>query len=185
MKIEVEHYLRLAEKTSDLVFFDIESSGGFNADYGSTLVVSAKPYGKAPVSFPINQVGNDQKVVREARDYLESFGCWVSYYGKGFDIPFLNTRMLKWGQRPIDSRCHIDMFFVLKYHTKMSRKGLASFASFLDLKDLKMGVSQNVWSEAAYKPAHMRTIVKRCEQDCITLEQLYEKTKHIIKDIKR
>ena len=185
MQIDPQYYLDLAEKTSDMVFFDIESSGGFNADYGSTLVVSVKPYGQKPYSFPIKQVGNDQKVVREAKECLESFGSWVSYYGKGFDVPFLNTRLLKWGLQPIETRPHIDMFFVLKHHTKMSRKGLASFASFLELEDLKMGVSQNVWSEAAWKASHMKTIVKRCEQDCITLEQLYNKTRHIIKDIKR
>lgn len=184
MNIDEQHYLDLAEKTSDLVFFDIESTG-FKADYGSVLVVSLKPFGKEPFSFAVNQVGNDQKVVRQAREALGRFGCWVSFYGKGFDKPFLNTRLLKWKQPPLESRHHLDLFFTLKYNMSMSRKSLLQYAGFLDLEDKKFGVSPNVWSSIAYKPENMKLMIKRCEQDCITLEQLYVKTRHIVKEIKR
>ena len=184
MQIDPKHYLQLAEATGDLVFFDIEATG-LNADYGSTLCVSMKPYGKKPYSFQVKQVGNDIKVVREVKEQLEQYGCWCTYYGKGFDVKFLNTRLLKWGYDPLEPRHHIDLFFTLKSHTKMSRKGLASFAGYLQLDDQKISVSQNTWSEIAYKPSHFKEMVKRCEGDVITLEQLYDKTKHVIRDITR
>lgn len=184
MQLDAQYYLDLAESAKDIVFFDIESTG-FKADYGSTLVVSLKPYGKKAFSFPVTQVGNDQKVVREAKEALESFGCWVGFYSKGFDIPFLNTRLLKWGRDPIEPRYHVDMFYTLKHHTAMSRKSLAQFAGFLDLEDKKFGVSPNVWSEIAMTPSHMKTMIRRCESDCEVLEQLYDKTRHVIREIKR
>ena len=111
-----QHYLNIAEKSNDLLFFDIESTG-FKADYGSTLVISCKPFGMKATSFPVIQVGNDKKIIREAKEMMENYGCWVSFYGKGFDIPFLNTRLLKWGIKPIEKRLHLDLFFTLKHNT--------------------------------------------------------------------
>jgi hypothetical protein len=101
-------------------------------------------------------------------------------------VPFVNTRLLKWGYAPIDTRHHIDLFFTLKSNTKMSSKGLGRFLSLLGTDEQKMGVSQNVWSEMGFKlNTHMPLMVKRCESDTIGLEGLYDKTRHIIKEIKK
>lgn len=175
----------MVEQTNQLVFFDIESSGGFNADFGSTLCVSFKVFEQEPVTLKIKQVGNDQKVVREAKEILEQFQCWCSYYGKGFDVPYLNTRLLKWGYKPVKPRHHLDLYFTLKPKTKMSRKGLGSYADFLKLETPKINVSQNVWSEMPFKMGNMKELVMRCEGDCTTLEQLYVKTRHMVAEIKR
>jgi len=183
MKIEAEDYLDMAESSKKLVFFDIESNG-LNGDYNSSLVVSFKPYGEKPYSLTVKQIGNDQKLVREAKEELSKYHCWVSYYGKGFDVKFLNTRLLKWGHRPLDKRHHIDLYFVLKAHTKMSSKSMARFASMLNLEEQKMSVSPNVWSEFAYKPEHMETMISRCESDVCVLEDLYKNVRHLIRDIK-
>lgn len=184
MNIDEQHYLNLAEATGDLCFFDIESTG-FKADYGSTLVVSIKPFGRKPYSYYVEQVGNDQKVVREAKAALESYGAYCGFYSKGFDVPFLNTRLLKWKRDPVAQRHHIDLYFTLKAKMSMSRKSLLQFAGFLDLEDKKFGVSPNVWADIAYKPENMKVMIQRCEQDTITLEQLYVKTRHLIREIKR
>lgn len=184
MQIEAQHYLSLAEATGDLVFVDIESTG-FKADYDSVLCVSFKQYGKKPFSLAVKQVGNDQKVVREAAEILGSYGCWATYYGKGFDIPFLNTRLLKWRQPQIQQRHHLDMYFTLKPKMALSRKGLGAVARFLNVKTPKLDVGQEVWSEISYKMEHMPTMIERCEGDCITLEEIYKETKYMIKDIKK
>ena len=185
MQIETKDYLELIEKTQELVFFDIESSGGFNADFGSVLAISFKPYGKAPFTLSVKQVGNDQKVVREAKEILESYQCWCGFYSKGFDQPYLNTRLLKWGQNPVEARHHLDMYYMLKYKTKMSRKGLGAFADFLKVDTPKINVQQHVWSEMPFKMSHMKEMIERCEGDCITLEEIYDKTKHLIVDIRK
>lgn len=184
MQLEAKDYLELVEKTDKIIFFDIESSGGFNADYGSTLVVSFKPYGQKPFSFHVSQVGNDQRVVREARDALEQYKCWVSYYGKGFDVPYLNTRLMKWGQRPIEPRHHLDLYFTLKPKFKMAKKGLGAVAEFLGVQTPKINVPASTWSEMPFKMSHMPFMVKRCEGDCITLQEVYDKTKKLVKEIK-
>jgi uncharacterized protein YprB with RNaseH-like and TPR domain len=185
MQIDPKDYLQFVEGTSQLAFWDIEATQ-LNADLGSTLCASVKPYGKKPYTFKVKAVGNDVKVVRDLAEALEEYHCWCTYYGSGFDIPFVNTRLLKWGYEPITPRHHIDLYFKLKSKTKMSSKSLGRFASLLGTDEQKMGVSQNVWSEMGYRlDTHMPVMVERCESDCIALEDIYNKTKHLIMDIKR
>lgn len=185
MNVDPKDYLQMVEETSRLASWDIESTQ-LNADLGSVLCASVKPYGKKPYTFKIKAVGNDVKVCRDLKDCLEEYQCWLTYYGKGFDVPFVNTRLLKWGYAPIDARHHIDLFFTLKPKTKMSSKSMGRFASLLSTGEQKMGVSQNIWSEIGFKlDQNMPIMVERCESDTIVLEDLYNKTRHLIKEIKR
>jgi uncharacterized protein YprB with RNaseH-like and TPR domain len=184
VKVDTQRYLDLVEDANGICTFDIEASG-LKSDYNSTICVSVKPFKDAPVTFSIQQLGNDQKIVRQAKDLLESFDCWVSYYGKGFDVKFLNTRLLKWGYEPIKPRHHIDMYYVLKYHTLMGRRSQEAYLSFLGTEEQKMKVSQNMWSEMGFKiKEHLPIMIQRCESDVTGLQQLYERTRHLIMEIK-
>jgi uncharacterized protein YprB with RNaseH-like and TPR domain len=175
----------LVENAGTLAFVDIEATG-LRADYDSTLVVSIKPYGGDPYSFSIKQPGNDQKVVKDAKASLENYDAWVTYYGKGFDIPFLNTRLLKWGQSPIEKRPHIDMYYSLKANILTSRRSQGHLASWLGLPEQKMGVSADVWASIVGNvKKHMPEMVSRCESDILSLEDMYDRTKHVIREIKR
>lgn len=184
MNLNEQDYLDLIEQAGKLAFLDIEATG-LRADYSSVLVVSIKPYGKDPYSILINQVGNDVGVVMQAKHELEKYLCWCTYYGKGYDIPFLNTRLLKWGKKPIDKRHHLDMYYTLKANTLVSRRSMAQMAGFLNLENQKMGVSPNVWSEVGINKKHLKTMRERCESDVTVLEDLYKKSRHVIRDIKR
>lgn len=185
MRIEVPDYLKLIEKTHQLATWDIEATQ-LNADLGSVLCASVKPYGKKPYTFKVKQVGNDIRVLRDLKDALQEYQCWLTYYGKGFDLPFVNTRLLKWGFPGLEHRHHIDLYFTAKANFRMSGKSLGRVASLLGTDDQKMGVPQSVWSEMGYRIAtHMPIMVKRCESDCIVLEGIYDKTKHIIREIKK
>ena len=184
MKVEPQVFLELAEAAKKIVFLDIEATG-LKGDYNSVLVVSLKPYGKAPYSFRISKVGNDAKVLREAKEALEEYYCWVTYYGKGFDIPMLNTRLLKWGKHPIAKRPHIDMYYTLKANILTGRRSQGHLASWLKLPEQKMSVSADDWASLPSDPEKfLPTMVRRCESDVRGLEGLYKTTKHLIRDIK-
>lgn len=185
MQVEVPVFLRLAEKAKTLLFVDIEATG-LRGDYNSALVVSCKPYDSPPESFSVLQPGNDKKLVREAKERLEQADCWVTYYGKGYDIPFLNTRLLKWGYLPIDKRPHIDMYFSLKANLLTARKSQAHLLEWLETPEQKLTVGASLWNDILHNfaPA-MKTMIQRCESDAKGLEQLYRKTRHILREIKR
>lgn len=185
MQLDVETFLRLVENAGTLGFVDIEANG-LRGDYNSTLVVSVKPFNKKPISIVVAQPGNDQRVVREAKELLETFDCWVTYYGKGFDLPFLNTRLTKWGMHPIAKRPHIDMYFTLKSNLLTARRSQGHLLTWLGTAEQKMGVSASVWSECSAEPEKNLKILKaRCESDVEGLEALYKKTRHLILEIKR
>lgn len=186
MQIESQDYLDLVEDSNKICFWDIESTG-LKGDYGTVLVASVLPFNGKPKTFKVEQVGNDQRLVRELRDHLGEYNCWVTYYGKGFDKPMVNTRLLRWGREPLLASHHIDLYFTLKANTVMSRRSMAQYAGLLECHDQKMGVSPNVWTNILHEPRGkaMKTMVERCESDCEVLKQLYIKTRHIIKDIKR
>ena len=185
MQIETQDFLRLVEDTGKLAFFDIESTG-FHGDYNSVLCVSILPYGGKPYSYSVVQPGNDQRVVREVKEALESYQCIAGFYSKGFDLRMLNTRLLKWKQTPIKPLHHIDMYYSLKYKLNTSRKSQAHFANWLKVDEQKMSVSADVWSEIIAEPSkHMPKMIERCESDVCSLRDIYDKTKHLIGDIRR
>jgi hypothetical protein len=185
VQLNEQEYLDLVEQTHKIACIDIEATG-LRGDYNSVLCVSIKPYGKKPYTFKVVQAGNDQKVVRDAKAALEDYSCWVTYYGKGFDIPMLNTRLLRWKQNPIDKRPHIDMYYTLKYNVLTARKSQGHLLSWLEGPDQKMSVSAEVWNRIlSDTEAEMGTMVKRCESDTIGLESLYKKARHLVREIKR
>ena len=184
MRIDAQTFLRLVENAKTIVFLDIEATG-LRGDYNSVLVVSARPFGSAAKTFSVKQPGNDQKVVREAKEYLESADAWVTYYGKGFDLPMLNTRLLRWGQPPIEKRPHIDLYYTLKYNLLMARRSQGHLLSWLQTPEEKMSVSAEAWNEVLANPKKaMKKMVERCNSDTEGLQALYNRTRHLIHDIK-
>ena len=186
MKIDALELLELCEDANKLAFFDIECTG-LRGDYNSVLVVSIKPFRGNPVTFKVKQPGNDQKVVRDAKAELEKYTIICGYYSKGFDIPMLNTRLLKWGVEPIEKKLHLDMYYTLKYNLLTARRSQAHLLEWLETPQQKLTVSADDWVKILRDPdgKPMKTMVERCESDCKGLQNLYERTKHLIREIKR
>lgn len=187
MKIDTLEFLELVEASNKLAFFDIEATG-LRGDYNSVLVVAIKPFKTAtPTIFNITQPGNDQRVVREAKAELEKYTVICGYYSKGFDIPMLNTRLLKWGQVPVEKRLHIDLYFTLKANLLTARKSQGHLLEWLETPETKMTVGADMWNKILNNPTGepMRVMKNRCASDVIGLQSLYERTKHLIREIKR
>lgn len=199
MQIEAQTFLKLAEHANSICSFDIEATG-LRGDYNSILCVSVRPVGGEATTFSITRPGSDKLVVKEAADLLRSYDCWISYYGKGFDFPMINTRLLKWGLEPLQRKPHIDMYYTLKSNLLTARRSQAHLLDWLridhtgestdrDNNDVvqKMSVSADEWNrvlDETTRRAAMKTMVKRCESDTLGLQSLYLRTKHLIKDIK-
>lgn len=185
MQLDAQDFIRLVEANKSLAIWDTESIG-FNADYGTLLCGSVKRVNGDVVTFKVEQLGNDRKVARELKEYLESFDAWVTYYGKGHDVPFLNTRLLRHGLHPVERRPHIDLFFSLKYGLKLSSKSQAQLLSFLGTDQQKLHLGPENWADLGKDfTKRMRNIVERCESDVEGLEAGFHRTKHVIRDIKR
>jgi uncharacterized protein YprB with RNaseH-like and TPR domain len=185
MQLDPQDYLRLVEQAKTLAFVDIEATG-LRGDYNSVLVVSIKPYHETAYSFCVKQAGNDKKLVREVKEALEQYDCWATYYGKGFDLPMLNTRLLRWGIDPISSRHHLDLYYIGKAHLLTARRSQGHLLEWLETPQKKMSVGADVWNQILYDyDKAMKTMIERCESDVAGLENLYDRIKHLIRDIKK
>ena len=185
MNVDPQVFLDMAEATNNVCMVDIEATG-LKGDYNSIICVAFKPVRKRPYTFTVKRPGSDKKLVKRVKEELEKYACWVTYYGKGFDINDINTRLFYHGLRPVDPRHHIDMFWQLKTHLLMSRRSQGHYLQWLRLPEQKMGVSAEVWNEVlAHPKRELPKMVARCESDVTGLEQLYRRARHLIRDIKR
>jgi uncharacterized protein YprB with RNaseH-like and TPR domain len=191
MKIDTQDFLRLTEQAHSLLIFDTEATS-LAGDYGSILVVTGKRYGQKPVTIKVETPGKDRIVVREAKEMLEAADCWISYYGKGYDVPMLNARLMRWGYKPIVKKPHLDLYFALKPKVKISRRSQGHYLSWLQVEgkdgeaQRKLGVSADTWAQIVANPRkHLPEMIRRCESDVRGLEALYDRTKDYIGDIAR
>ena len=103
MQIETQEFLDLVEESGELTFFDLECAS-LGPDYGSILVASYKKWHKKPESFVVSTPGDDMIVTSAMAEVLKSSKCWVSYFGKGFDVPYLQARSLVHGLPSLDRK---------------------------------------------------------------------------------
>lgn len=185
MQLDAQAFLRLVEQAGALAFLDIEATG-LRGDYNSVLVVSTKRLGERARSYVVNRPGDDKRVVREAKQDLDNAACWVTYYGKGFDIPMLNTRLLQAGSDPLAHRHHVDLYYLLKFHLLTARRSQGHLLLWSGVPQRKMSVSAELWNKVLAKPkTHLPTLVQRCESDVAGVQALYTKTKHLVREVTR
>jgi uncharacterized protein YprB with RNaseH-like and TPR domain len=184
LNLDTATFLRLAESANKIAFFDSEVVGGLKADYGHLLVFSVKPINGKVTTFTCAAPGDDRKLAKDARNELEKYSLLVSCYGRGFDVPFLNTRLLRHHLRPLEKRHHLDLYFLLRYQTLTSRRSQGHFCSFLGTDQQKLGIPPQTWGEFMVNPErNLKLMTKRCETDVIGLQQLFQRTRHLISNI--
>lgn len=165
------------------MFVDIEATG-LKGDYNSILCMSFKPWGKRAYTFQVEKPGRDRILVRDIKNELEKYAIWCSYFGRGFDLPDINTRLLYHHYMPVEKRPHLDMYWQLKAKLLNSRRSQGHLLNWLKLPEQKMSVSAETWNEVLANPARaMREMVARNVSDVVGLECLYNRTKHLITDI--
>lgn len=186
MQLDTTDFLRLVKEAGRLCTFDIEATG-LAGDYNSVLVTSIKPWGVDKITtFFIDRPGKDREVVRDTLAELQRYDCWISYYGKGFDVPMLQARALKHRLPPLVKKPHVDMFFQLVSKVKTSRKSQAHFLRWLGTPEQKMDMSPEEWNEVLSNPKRAIAKMKaRCESDVRGLEGLFKRTEHLILNVTR
>lgn len=124
-------------------------------------------------------LSNDHGIALKIRSHLEKYYLTDGWYSKGFDFMFLNTRLVKYGERPIIPALHFDGYWYTAgwRGVKPGRRSLAIVARFFSLEDEKMHVDFDVWTEAAMggdKKA-MDILVERCESDVALTYEVNQK----------
>lgn len=173
MKVEVADYLRLCESHKSILFFDLETQG-LTADYGKILIYSRKWYGKDEVFT----TEGEHKILKDMRDDFEKADLLVGYNSRLFDVTFANTRLLEKGKKPLPQKHHLDMYFALKGKLRTTSKAMGAIGSLLTLDEAKLRIGPKAWRDK-----DIALLTERCESDVRLLEQVYERTKHLVRTI--
>jgi uncharacterized protein YprB with RNaseH-like and TPR domain len=164
-----------------------------SANFGMLLCGGFKVYGQKKVKiYRIDESPeykeepwNDAWLAEQLAGALEGADILVSYNGRRFDLPFLNARLIKYGQKPIIGMKHIDLFFTSKFQLKLSNWSLDALAKHLQLPVEKTHMEGEQWTKAMTgDKASLDYIVDHCVKDVKVLEMAFEKTKGLIKMIK-
>ena len=153
---------------------DIETTD-LKADFGRIICAVIKEYGsrrEATVYKPTDYK-NDKDVVLRIRNRLEDFDIVVGHYSKGFDLPFLNSKLFFMGEKRIKKMFHVDTYYVVKNNMRtISRKSLERIGDTLQLDEKKMNLSIRIWNEA--RDGNEEAISKICER-CLSDVEMTEK----------
>lgn len=182
-----------------LVFLDIESKD-LNATngIGFMLCVCAKEAGVSQKvqTFRIDQspgygtkkpLYDDSWLCRRLRTYLTEVDpdFIVGHNLKYFDIPYINSRLLANGLKPLEPRIVIDTWKLCRYDLKLHSASLDALSEHLGVEHRKTRYEPKVWQRASYgTKADMDKIVHHCELDVLVLEECFERISPLMRKLK-
>ena len=172
------------EKNGDIVegYLDIETTG-FEANYHHILTYVIKVKGKdkyytGRITKADLETGEfDKRVCEKLIDDLSHFDIIYTYYGTGFDIPFMRSRCMCHGLTfpEYGTLQHKDIYYVTKRLLKLNRNSLAAATRFLGI-DGKNHVLGKEWMLARIgDKSSLDYVMKHNIIDCDILEKLHER----------
>lgn len=164
-----------------ILIWDLETSTfGFKANSGFILCAGIKEFGKPGVEMYkrdnlVPDPLNDKKLVMRIAKRLSEADMWVTHNGRWFDIPFLNSRLLRYGLPPLPTVPHFDTC-ELAYKRLKLKNSLEALGEYLGCKISKFKVSFDEWVRAyAGNYKSLAKIVKHCVHDVKLTEEVYTK----------
>lgn len=171
----------------NLAYFDIETND-LNGSFGRILCASVLLLpSEEMVTLRLDDyikrktaknMRDDKKIAEDLRDLLDQQHMTLGWYSKGFDIPFLNTRLVSHESKRLETKLHLDGVWYAKGWRGIKPKSasLESVAEFFGLDERKMKVEPDVWEDARVGEREaMDVIVDRCESDVRLTREVMER----------
>lgn len=179
-------------------FFDFETTD-LKALMGRLLVFSVTDnFGdiitRTIYDFPQRSIIDDRGLAMFARDTLETFDILVGWNSKMFDVPMMNARLMRHGERPARfDIMHLDPMYKARAGSAGIRIGsskLVNVDKFFNRNDPgsihKTEIDWDIWALAgAGDKAAMDYIVEHCEADVLVLRSVFNHLKPLIRTIHR
>jgi len=103
---------------------------------------------------------NDRDMAVSIRDYLEGFDIICGWNSKLFDVPVLNGRLARWGERPLRAQMHLDlMYYAGGQFMRIGSKALKSVSEFFDSPHRKTPLSPLIWDKADHGDEEMYDLI--------------------------
>jgi uncharacterized protein YprB with RNaseH-like and TPR domain len=182
-----------------IVGYDIETTD-LSALMGRILccsfypIVTQKGVGGKPYTlraddkrFRSDDIIDDSKLVAAIRDELEKYHLIVGWNSKLFDLPFINARLAKAGERILRPQLHLDaMWFAGGNSMRIGSKKLVNVQKYFKLGEEKTDITWEQWQRAAALDRRaLDEVVHHCEQDVKVLNEAYWKLISSVANIHR
>ena len=168
-----------------IVILDLETSS-LEADAG--IIVSAgliSESGKIEY-FQVRKTSEEKSLLVKLVRGLESSDVIVTWSGRGFDIPFLTSRLLKLGMdpRPVLRKMHLDLNEVVKSRLRLTFTYLDHVCDFFEIKRDKGPMSLEVphlfVKALEGDEAALKTIRAHCLDDLRVTREVFLKLKPLL-----
>jgi uncharacterized protein YprB with RNaseH-like and TPR domain len=127
--------------------------------------------------------GNDRELVKRICALVRSHDIIVAHNGARFDLPFLRTRCLRWGLKPLREPKLVDPLQIAWRKFKLRSNRLGAVADYLGISDKKTPLDMSVWADAMLNGSKkaMNLIVEHCEADIRVLSAVLPHVKPFVK----
>lgn len=121
------------------------------------------------------------------REELEKYHMLVGWNSRGFDLSFLNARLLAAHERPLRPQFHVDAMWTCgQFSLRIGSRKLDVVQKFLKLPETKTPIEWEDWKRAAIGDTKaMGQVVTHCEQDVKVLAQAYWRLLPMVANIHR
>ena len=118
-----------------VVLLDIETSS-LEADAGSVISAGLLPEMGKSEYFEARRTDQEKGLLVKLLKRLEAFDAIVTWSGRGFDTPFLTTRLLKHGLDPVPllSKIHLDLNEVVRSRLRLTFTYLDHVCEFFGIE---------------------------------------------------
>lgn len=162
-------------------YFDIEATN-LKADYGIMLSYCIKERGKKTIRESVVTKAElstslDREIIKRCIEDLAKFDRVVTYYGTGYDLPFVRTRAAVHGIPfpEYGQLLHTDLYYLVRNKFCMSSKRLENACRVILGKTQKTRLEQNHWIKGGMGDVKsLKYILKHCQYDVIDLELLHD-----------
>lgn len=191
-KSKIESFLDPTQQRIGVL--DIETTG-LAGDFAVIFCVVVKIYGRDERRVfklqlrELDLLSAEKRMLRDVRNYIRTLDGVITYYGTGFDIPFLRTRMLSHGLEPFAKVRHLDLYYTVRGKLLLSRNRLMNVIELLKTSDGtipdKGRVAPPLWMRALYSrdTSALKAIIDHCVEDVDALEAALNKLRFVAPDI--
>lgn len=176
----------MAKHDPRILLWDIEASH-LAADYGRILCIGYKWLHEKKVHLiRIRDTAEFERDVTDDRGVLAAFipvfekaDLHVTWFGEGFDLPFVQTRLMMSKMKPLASVPHVDGWRIARKRLKFRSNRLDGVSRAIPVPKeadrlIKTPITPEQWVRGqAGHSASLKYIEDHCKADVLVLEQVY------------
>jgi uncharacterized protein YprB with RNaseH-like and TPR domain len=161
-------------------YLDIETSH-LEADWGVMLTWAIKDRNGEVVSDFITKEelfngSNDLRIVKSLLEEMKKYDVFVTYYGTGFDLPYIRSRALFYKLNPpaYGENYHFDLYYTVRSKLRLQSNSLVSVCQFFKIPG-KGRVDAALWQKARYgDEKSLQEVLKHNLEDVVALEKVHK-----------